>query len=79
MTDVCIRDECSAVKTYHICVLFVLNLPQLYDDGAMSGYIRQWKVGDMIEWRGPYGSYQYQQNKVRPKKKVVWLSFTARS
>ncbi|XP_072023988.1 LOW QUALITY PROTEIN: NADH-cytochrome b5 reductase-like [Amphiura filiformis] len=35
----------------------------LYNDGIMSKYIREWKVGDMVEWRGPYSSYQYQQNK----------------
>jgi len=30
----------------------------------MSSYIRSWQVGDMIEWRGPYGNFSYTPNQV---------------
>lgn len=37
-------------------------LIKLYKDGPMSSCISRWTIGDMVEWRGPYGRYQYQQN-----------------
>ncbi|XP_041476198.1 NADH-cytochrome b5 reductase-like [Lytechinus variegatus] len=38
-------------------------LIKLYVDGDMSQYIKEWKIGDNIEWRGPFGSFTYQPNK----------------
>ena len=30
----------------------------------MSQFIKTWKVGDMIEWRGPFGNIMYKPNTV---------------
>ncbi|KAK6738346.1 hypothetical protein RB195_020453 [Necator americanus] len=27
---------------------------KIYDDGRLTQHVRHWKVGDSIEWRGPY-------------------------
>lgn len=35
---------------------------KLYPDGCMSQYIRTWSVGDLIEWRGPFGHFTYTPN-----------------
>lgn len=37
---------------------------QMYPNGKMSQYISSWQVGDMIEWRGPYGNFSYTPNQV---------------
>ena len=37
----------------------------MYLNGKMSSYIRFWQVGDMIEWRGPYGNFSYVPNQVK--------------
>ncbi|XP_071486745.1 NADH-cytochrome b5 reductase-like [Diadema antillarum] len=39
-------------------------LIKLYEHGAMSQCISQWKVGDHVEWRGTFGSLTYLPNKV---------------
>lgn len=31
----------------------------------MSSYVRTWQVGDMIEWRGPFGTFLYKPNQYR--------------
>ncbi|XP_022100169.1 NADH-cytochrome b5 reductase-like isoform X2 [Acanthaster planci] len=46
-------------------------LIKIYKDGSMSQYIKQWKEGDSIEWRGPYGTFSYQPNQCR---RVVMLA-----
>ncbi|KAG9343292.1 hypothetical protein JZ751_014273 [Albula glossodonta] len=38
-------------------------LIKLYKDGLMSQYIRTWKPGDFMEWRGPFGGFPYKANK----------------
>ncbi|KAJ8270891.1 hypothetical protein GJAV_G00120440 [Gymnothorax javanicus] len=38
-------------------------LIKLYENGLMSQYIRTWKPGDLIEWRGPFGGFPYNSNK----------------
>ena len=30
----------------------------------MSQHIKTWQVGDMIEWRGPFGKFSYSPNQV---------------
>eukprot|EP00057_Strongylocentrotus_purpuratus_P016945 XP_011671419.1 PREDICTED: NADH-cytochrome b5 reductase-like isoform X2 [Strongylocentrotus purpuratus] len=37
-------------------------LIKLYLSGDMSQYIKQWKIGDGVEWRGPFGAFTYQPN-----------------
>lgn len=37
---------------------------QVYSDGKMSSYVRTWQVGDMVEWRGPFGRFLYTPNQV---------------
>ena len=51
----------------------------------MSKSISQWSVGDMIEWRGPFGSLKYIPNQVSTKfysldafsfnKRLIYLLF----
>lgn len=38
-------------------------LIKLYEDGLMSQYIKTWKVGDVIDWRRPFGGFPYKPNK----------------
>eukprot|EP00795_Rhopilema_esculentum_P004731 gene4731-21030_t len=33
-----------------------------YQNGKMSQCISQWSVGDMVEWRGPFGKLKYKPN-----------------
>ncbi|XP_067027071.1 NADH-cytochrome b5 reductase-like [Acropora muricata] len=40
-------------------------LIKVYSNGKMSSYIRSWQVGDMVEWRGPFGRFSYRPNKFR--------------
>lgn len=40
-------------------------LIKVYPNGKMSNYVRSWQVGDMIEWRGPYGNFSYIPNQYR--------------
>ncbi|EYC16840.1 hypothetical protein Y032_0032g2526 [Ancylostoma ceylanicum] len=35
---------------------------KIYDDGRLTRHIRDWKVGDNIEWRGPYNDNIYWDN-----------------
>ena len=30
----------------------------------MSSFVKTWKVGDQIEWRGPFGNFYYRPNQV---------------
>ncbi|XP_064521244.1 NADH-cytochrome b5 reductase-like isoform X6 [Pseudopipra pipra] len=38
-------------------------LIKCYEAGLMSQYIKTWKKGDMVFWRGPFGGFPYQPNK----------------
>uniref|UniRef100_W5M638 Cytochrome b5 reductase like n=1 Tax=Lepisosteus oculatus TaxID=7918 RepID=W5M638_LEPOC len=38
-------------------------LIKLRHDGMMSPYIKTWKEGDLVEWRGPFGGFPYAPNK----------------
>ncbi|XP_071952471.1 NADH-cytochrome b5 reductase-like isoform X2 [Antedon mediterranea] len=35
---------------------------KIYADGPMSQYIKQWEVGQVMEWCGPYGNFKYSHN-----------------
>ncbi|XP_064521236.1 NADH-cytochrome b5 reductase-like isoform X1 [Pseudopipra pipra] len=41
-------------------------LIKCYEAGLMSQYIKTWKKGDMVFWRGPFGGFPYQPNKGLP-------------
>lgn len=32
----------------------------------MSRYVESWRIGDTAFWRGPFGSFLYEPNKVSP-------------
>ena len=38
-------------------------LVKLYNDGKMSNLIKEKKVDDEIDVRGPYGNFSYQRNR----------------
>ncbi|KAM9620726.1 LOW QUALITY PROTEIN: NADH-cytochrome b5 reductase-like [Morphnus guianensis] len=38
-------------------------LMKCYEAGLMSQYVKTWKKGDMVFWRGPFGGFPYQPNK----------------
>ncbi|CAH1244289.1 CYB5RL [Branchiostoma lanceolatum] len=40
-------------------------LIKVYQTGVMSRYVRTWQVGDMVEWRGPFGTFTYRANQYR--------------
>lgn len=37
-------------------------LIKIYPNGKVTQMIKEWKVGDFIPWRGPYGSFMYRAN-----------------
>ncbi|XP_061440686.1 uncharacterized protein LOC133364330 [Rhineura floridana] len=37
-------------------------LAKCYGDGLMSQYIKSWKEGDSVFWRGPFGGFPYTAN-----------------
>uniref|UniRef100_A0A8C5R6F7 Cytochrome b5 reductase like n=2 Tax=Leptobrachium leishanense TaxID=445787 RepID=A0A8C5R6F7_9ANUR len=37
-------------------------LIKIYEQGLMSQHIVDWKEGDWIEWRGPFGGFSYKPN-----------------
>jgi cytochrome-b5 reductase len=39
-------------------------LIKIYPEGAMSQYVKTWKIGEVIEWRGPFGDFIYKSNTV---------------
>ncbi|KAM6396824.1 NADH-cytochrome b5 reductase-like isoform 4-T8 [Pluvialis apricaria] len=41
-------------------------LMKCYEAGLMSQYIKTWKKGDMVFWRGPFGGFPYRPNKGLP-------------
>ncbi|XP_074454398.1 NADH-cytochrome b5 reductase-like isoform X3 [Larus michahellis] len=41
-------------------------LMKCYEAGLMSQYIKTWKKGDMVFWRGPFGGFPYRPNKGPP-------------
>ncbi|XP_019634368.1 PREDICTED: NADH-cytochrome b5 reductase-like [Branchiostoma belcheri] len=40
-------------------------LIKVYAAGEMSRYVRTWQVGDLVEWRGPFGTFTYRPNQYR--------------
>ncbi|XP_074688081.1 NADH-cytochrome b5 reductase-like isoform X3 [Strix aluco] len=38
-------------------------LMKCYEAGLMSQYIKTWKKGDTVFWRGPFGGFPYRPNK----------------
>ncbi|KAJ7395393.1 CUB domain-containing protein 2 isoform X1 [Pitangus sulphuratus] len=38
-------------------------LIKCYEAGLMSQYIKTWKKGDVVFWRGPFGGFPYRPNK----------------
>ncbi|CAH1773595.1 unnamed protein product [Owenia fusiformis] len=40
-------------------------LIKVYPKGEMSQYVKTWRVGDILEWRGPYGTFTYKSNTYR--------------
>ncbi|XP_017661179.1 PREDICTED: NADH-cytochrome b5 reductase-like isoform X6 [Lepidothrix coronata] len=47
-------------------------LIKCYEAGLMSQYIKTWKKGDMVFWRGPFGGFPYQPNKETSLEKLPW-------
>ncbi|XP_069644782.1 NADH-cytochrome b5 reductase-like isoform X4 [Haliaeetus albicilla] len=47
-------------------------LMKCYEAGLMSQYIKTWKKGDMVFWRGPFGGFPYQPNKETSLEKLPW-------
>ncbi|KAA0197672.1 hypothetical protein HAZT_HAZT012198 [Hyalella azteca] len=47
--------EMDAVGRFEVII-------KLYENGRMSQLIKKWKVGDMILWRGPFGTFSYSRN-----------------
>lgn len=47
------------------CHGFFDVLIKVYLNGKMSNHIRTWQVGDMVEWRGPFGNFSYTPNQYR--------------
>ena len=41
-----------------------LSLVQIYENGRMSQYVKEWQVGSVADWRGPFGGFMYIPNKV---------------
>ncbi|KAM6218868.1 NADH-cytochrome b5 reductase-like [Rhynchocyon petersi] len=39
-------------------------LIKCYPNGLMSRYVKSWKAGDTVFWRGPFGSFFYKPNQV---------------
>ncbi|XP_007907165.2 NADH-cytochrome b5 reductase-like isoform X1 [Callorhinchus milii] len=37
-------------------------LIKLYEEGLMSQYVRTWKEGTTVQWRGPFGGFPYKPN-----------------
>ncbi|CAI5777112.1 NADH-cytochrome b5 reductase-like isoform X1 [Podarcis lilfordi] len=37
-------------------------LIKCYEDGLMSQYVKSWKEGDSVCWRGPFGGFPYSAN-----------------
>lgn len=46
-------------------------LIKIYPNGKVTQMIKDWKVGDMIPWRGPFGSFLYRENTY---KRIVMLA-----
>ncbi|KAM5149100.1 NADH-cytochrome b5 reductase-like [Mantella aurantiaca] len=38
-------------------------LIKIYENGLMSQYIKCWREGDSVPWRGPFGGFPYKPNK----------------
>ncbi|KAG8537802.1 hypothetical protein GDO81_023814, partial [Engystomops pustulosus] len=36
---------------------------QIYAQGLMSRFVRCWRPGDSVSWRGPFGGFLYKPNK----------------
>lgn len=62
---------------FKICILSVFLKNAFFDfwffckcykTGLMSQYIKSWKTGDAIFWRGPFGGFDYTANQVIPVK-----------
>ncbi|XP_027554808.1 NADH-cytochrome b5 reductase-like isoform X7 [Neopelma chrysocephalum] len=47
-------------------------LIKCYEAGLMSQYIKTWKKGDVVFWRGPFGGFPYQPNKETSLEKLPW-------
>lgn len=46
-------------------------LIKIYPNGKVTQMIKDWKVGDMIPWRGPFGKFLYRENTY---KRIVMLA-----
>ncbi|XP_027734902.1 NADH-cytochrome b5 reductase-like isoform X7 [Empidonax traillii] len=47
-------------------------LIKCYEAGLMSQYIKTWKKGDVVFWRGPFGGFPYRPNKETSLEKLPW-------
>ncbi|XP_039567491.1 NADH-cytochrome b5 reductase-like isoform X4 [Passer montanus] len=47
-------------------------LIKCYEAGLMSQYIKTWKRGDVVFWRGPFGGFPYQPNKETSLEELPW-------
>nr|XP_025961795.1 NADH-cytochrome b5 reductase-like isoform X1 [Dromaius novaehollandiae]XP_025961803.1 NADH-cytochrome b5 reductase-like isoform X1 [Dromaius novaehollandiae] len=57
--------RCSLASSRRLRLFFHAHLFSLtcYEAGLMSQYIKTWKKGDMVFWRGPFGGFPYRPNK----------------
>ncbi|XP_064644052.1 NADH-cytochrome b5 reductase-like [Lineus longissimus] len=46
-------------------------LIKVYPKGKMSQYVKDWKVGEEVYWRGPFGQLTYKQNQY---KRIIMLA-----
>ncbi|KAG7156642.1 NADH-cytochrome b5 reductase-like [Homarus americanus] len=46
-------------------------LIKIYPTGKITPIIKEWKVGDLIPWRGPFGSFTY---KINSYKRILMLA-----
>jgi len=59
-----ITRQYTPVSPSDFCGFFDV-LIKVYRNGKMSSYVESWQVGDMVEWRGPFGRFPYQPNQCR--------------
>ncbi|XP_077189777.1 NADH-cytochrome b5 reductase-like isoform X6 [Paroedura picta] len=47
-------------------------LIKCYEDGLMSQYVKSWKQGESVFWRGPFGGFPYRPNHEHSLENLPW-------